>query len=128
MRIDSLSADEFMVALAGIADGVAVIKDSESGKAFMEDMKGYRGSLKDAAEDEREAQAGTFLIDLLLKHLPAFCRENGDAVYSILAACDGQTIKQYKKSFKPAKLIADVKALGQFVTDNLEDVQGFLAS
>lgn len=127
MRIESLSADEFMVALAGIADGVAVIKGSDSGKAFLADVKAYQGSLKGVEEGEREAKAEGFLVDSLLKHLPGFCRENGDAVYSILAACDGQTVEQYKKAFTSAKLVADIKALGAFVAGNLGDVQGFLA-
>lgn len=128
MKLENLSADEFMVALATIAESVAVIKDSKSGKTFMSDLGDYRGSLADVPEDERNGKAVDFLVTSLLKNLPAFCRENGDAVYSILGACDGQTLKEYKKAFTPKKLIDDVKALGTFVGENLEDVQGFLAS
>lgn len=127
MRIDELGADEFMCAVAGIAEGVAQVKDSESGRAFMDEFAQWRGSLKDVPEAERNAKAGEWVMGALLKHLPAFCRENGDAVYAVLGACDGQTAGEYKACFTPSKLIADVKALAAYVGGNLGEVQSFLA-
>lgn len=127
MKLENLSADEFMAALATITEAIAEVKDSDSGKAFMSDLSAYRGSLADVPEDERNKKATEFMVSSLLKNLPGFCRENGDAVYSILGACDGQTLEEYKESFTPKKLINDVKDLGTFVGENLEDVQGFLA-
>lgn len=127
MRIDELDADEFMQFAAVAAASVCSIAESDSGKAFGKAFSEFQGSLKDVPEEERDGKAGKWLVKTVLTSLPAFCKENGDAVYDLLAAADGQTTAEYKKGFKPVKLLADVKALVEWAVQNLESVTAFLA-
>lgn len=126
MRIDELKADEFMAAMAQAAEAVEAIMGSESGKALWARFGKYRGSLQDVPEDERRETAGREIVGMALAALPGFCKENGDAVYSLLAACDGQGLAEYKESFTPAKMLVDAKALADWALSHMEDVTAFL--
>lgn len=127
MRIDELKADEFMESVALAAEGIQAIMESESGKSLGSRIAAFRGSLADVEEGKREQAAGAAIIKAVMASLPALLRENGDAVYGILAACDGQTVDEYKSEFTPAKMMADVKALMAWVSENTETVTAFLA-
>ena len=127
MRIDELGADEFMCAVAAIAENAQAIMDSDSGKALAAGFGEFRGSLADVAEADRQQAAGVGILKTVTACLPALLRENGDAVYGILAACDGQTVEEYKAEFSPAKMMRDIKELVGFVSSNTEAVTAFLA-
>lgn len=127
MRIDELNADEFMEAVALAAEGIQTIMDSESGKELGKSLAGFRGSLADVAEGEREQAAGVSILKAIVANLPALLRENGDAVYGILAASDGTSLKAYKAEFTPAKMMGDIKSLVEWATGNIETVTAFLA-
>ena len=43
--------------------------------------------------------------------IPALLKGNVGDLYAVLAACDGQTVEEYKACFTPKKLMADVAAL-----------------
>jgi hypothetical protein len=128
MRIDELKADEFFEAVALAAEGIQAIMDSESGKELGERFAGFKGSLADVAEDEREQAAGIAILKAVVASLPALLRENGDAVYGILAACDGVSLDEYKESFTPAKMMDDIKSIVEWASANVETVSAFLAS
>ena len=127
MRIDELSADEFMAAVSDIAAAAAEIAASESGKALFNAFAGFQGALSGVPEEERETKATDFLVKTILGGIPALLKENGNAVYSLLAACDGQTAEEYKAAFTVPKLMADVKALCAWFAANAKEGAGFLA-
>ena len=107
MRIDELTADEFMPAMAGVVEALGNLVASEAGKAMLEELR--RG----AGGEEPDAWA----LSALSRRLPALMRENADDLYGLLAACDGQTLEEYKEAFTPRKLNDDVRALVGFVSD-----------
>lgn len=127
MRIDELGADGFLTAIASVVEAVDDIKGTESAQAVVSDVKGWSGSIAGLPEDERNGKAGEFIVETALKRLPGLLRENGDAVYKILGAVDGQTAEEYKASFTTAKMLSDVKALAAYVGENMKDVASFLA-
>lgn len=123
MRIDELNADEFLASAALVAEGVQDVLASESGRELAASLSTVYGT-----EGKSDEQKGAEVLQAVLGKLPALLRENGDAVYKILAALDGQTVDEYKAGFKASKLAADVKAAVKWVTANEEEAEAFLAS
>lgn len=125
MRLDELNADEFATAIAEAVEAVGRIKESKSGAEIYKDLQNFRGSI----EDNEDANGAVFdwVVDTTLKRLPSFVRENSDAVYGLLAACDGITLEEYKATFTPAKLMTDARNLAIWATANKDVVKSFFA-
>lgn len=123
MRIDELTADQFMRSVCEITEAINVIRNSKAGKQFAKDLELFR---KTTRKDENlNKKTGEWLLDELPKCIPSFCAECGDSVYSILAACDGITLEEYKESFTPRKLVQDVKQMCSWVSSNFEEASAF---
>lgn len=120
MRIDQLSADEFMLAVADLADAVVDLKDNDGIRELAASLMEFRGSLAEVPEEERKGKTAEFAVTAILKAVPKLCRESGDSVYRILAALDGISLEEYKEAFTPRKLVADVKGAVLFALDNPE--------
>lgn len=104
MRILELDADEFMTAMANVGEAVEGIMASGTADMLKADIKAFRAQGdKDKAED--------WAIDMMAKYVPVLLKNNVGDLYALLAACDGQTVEEYKACFTPVKLMADVKAL-----------------
>ena len=112
MRIKELGADEFACSMALIADAVAHVMNGGVGEQIVKEVAAGAGK---ASDEESAAEWG---IGIIKKYLPHVLKENVEDVYRVLAACDGQTLEQYKEAFKPAKFAADLNALvGAFKAD-----------
>lgn len=123
MRIDELNADEFLASVALAAEGVRDALASESGSALAAELAPIY-----AKEGKPDAEKGAEVLKAVLGNLPALLRENGDAVYKVLAGLDGKTLEEYKAGFKASRMVADVKAAVKWVTANREEAEAFLAS
>lgn len=123
MKLDNLNADQFMQSLADVTEAVGVLISSESGKAIIDDLNGFRGSIN--KDEDADGKVVEWLTKTITARLPQFVRENGDNVYKLLAACDGITLEEYKADFTPAKLFADVKGLMQWIGQNREQAAAF---
>lgn len=103
MRIDELSADEFMSAMASLGEAIEGLAKSDLAETFKDDVKAFRSG-------DRSNVDG-WAVDMLAKYIPALLKGNVGDLYAVLAACDGQTVEEYKACFTPKKLMADVAAL-----------------
>lgn len=104
MRIMELDADEFMSAMACVGEAVEGIMSSGTAEMVKADIKAFR------AEGDK-AKAEDWAIGMLARYVPVLLKHNVGDLYALLAACDGQTIEEYKACFTPVKFMADVKAL-----------------
>lgn len=104
MRIDELSADEFMSAMASLGEAIEGLAKSGLAETFKDDVMAFR-----AAGDKSKAEG--WAVDMVAKYVPALLKGNVGDLYAVLAACDGQTVEEYKACFTTKKLLADVAAL-----------------
>lgn len=107
MRINELGADEFMAAMAQLGDAVDGIINGECGKGILADFAAFQA----LPANERKGKATAWAVGLLAKYLPELMRSNVEDVYRVLAACDGQTLDEYKAAFSVKKLTGDIAAL-----------------
>ena len=103
MRIDELDADEFMSAMASLGEAIEGLAKSDLAETFKDDVKAFRAGDRSNAEG--------WAVDMLARYIPALLKGNVGDLYAVLAACDGQTVEEYKACFTPKKLMADVAAL-----------------
>lgn len=127
MKIDQLGADEFLEAVALIADGINGIRDSDSFQTLCKAVAACRASLADVPEEERKQKAASEMMGIIVCNLPALCRENGDSFYQIVASCCGMSLEEYKEGFTFTGMIADIKEIVTWASDNLDLVNAFLA-
>lgn len=127
MKIDQLGADEFLEAVALIADGINEIRNSDSFQGLCKAVGACRASLADVPEDERKQKATSEMMGIIVTSLPALCREHGDSFYQIIASCCGTSLEEYKESFTFSGMIADIKEIVTWASDNLDLVNSFLA-
>lgn len=105
MRINQLSADEFARSMAMVAEAVENVAKGGVGKELLAEVAAGAGRQGD---EKRAAEWG---LEIIEKYLPRVLRENVGDAYLVLAAVDGQTLEEYKASFTPPKMAADVRAL-----------------
>lgn len=105
MRINELSADEFAASMALIGEAVEHIANGELGKSLLGEMKAGAGK---ASSEEDAAEWG---MGIIARYLPKVLETSVADAYRVLAAVDGQSLKEYKDAFTPAKFAADVRAL-----------------
>lgn len=105
MRINQLGADEFARSMAMVAEAVENVAKGGVGKELLAEVAAGAGKQGD---EERAAEWG---LEIIEKYLPRVLRENVGDAYLVLAAVDGQTLEEYKASFTPPKMAADVRAL-----------------
>ena len=105
MRINQLSADEFERSMAMIAEALENVAEGGVGKELLAEVAAGAGRQGD---EKRAAEWG---LEIIEKYLPRVLRENVGDAYLVLAAVDGQTLEEYKASFTPPKMAADVRAL-----------------
>ncbi len=127
MKIDQLGADEFIEAVALIADGVNGIRDSESFRELGKAVEACRASLADIPEEDRGQKATAEMMGVIMGGLPALCRENSDAFYQIVAGCCGVSLEEYKESFTFTGMVSDIKEIVAWVSENLDLVNAFLS-
>lgn len=105
MRINQLSADQFERSMAMVAEAIENVAEGGVGKELLAEVAagaGRQGDEKGAAE---------WGLEIIEKYLPRVLKENVGDAYLVLAAVDGQTLEEYKASFTPPKMAADVRAL-----------------
>lgn len=105
MRINQLSADEFARSMAMVAEAVENVAKGGVGKELLAEVAAGAGKQGD---EKRAAEWG---LEIIEKYLPRVLKENVGDAYLVLAAVDGQTLEEYKASFTPPKMAADVRAL-----------------
>lgn len=105
MRINQLSADEFERSMAMIAEALENVAEGGVGKELLAEVAAGAGRQGD---EKRAAEWG---LEIIEKYLPRVLKENVGDAYLVLAAVDGQTLEEYKASFTPLKMAADVRAL-----------------
>lgn len=105
MRINQLSADEFERSMAMVAEAVENVAKGGVGKELLAEVAAGAGRQGD---EKRAAEWG---LEIIEKYLPRVLGENVGDAYLVLAAVDGQTLEEYKASFTPPKMAADVRAL-----------------
>lgn len=105
MRINQLGADEFARSMAMVAEAVENVAKGGVGKELLAEVAAGAGKQGD---EKRAAEWG---LEIIEKYLPRVLRENVGDAYLVLAAVDGQTLEEYKASFTPPKMAADVRAL-----------------
>lgn len=105
MRINQLSADEFARSMAMVAEAVENVAKGGVGKELLAEVAAGAGKQGD---EKRAAEWG---LEIIEKYLPRVLKENVGDAYLVLAAVDGQTLEEYKASFTPLKMAADVRAL-----------------
>ena len=111
MRLNKLNADEFAQSLALIGEAVENIVNGKLGTDVKTDISAHRAKCAGLDTDEVKAESESWAMDMLTRYIPRIMRENVEDAYKLLAACEGQTLEEYKKDFTPAKLMSDVKAL-----------------
>lgn len=107
MRINEIGADEFLSAMAELGEAIGNIINGEAGKGIKDDLQAFLA----IPAAERKAKSVAWAADLLTKYVPVLLKTNVEDVYRILAACDGQTLAEYKECFTVAKMMADMAAL-----------------
>lgn len=105
MRINQLSADQFERSMAMIAEALENVAEGGVGKELLAEVAAGAGRQGD---EKRAAEWG---LEIIEKYLPRVLKENVGDAYLVLAAVDGQTLEEYKASFTPLKMAADVRAL-----------------
>ena len=105
MRINQLGADEFARSMAMIGEAVENVAKDGIGKELLAEVAAGAGRQGD---EKRAAEWG---LEIIEKYLPRVLKENVGDAYLVLAAVDGQTLEEYKASFTPPKMAADVRAL-----------------
>lgn len=105
MRINQLSADEFERSMAMVAEAIENVAKAGVGKELLAEVAAGAGRQGD------EKRASEWGLEIIEKYLPRVLRENVKDAYLVLAAVDGQTLEEYKASFTPPKMAADVRAL-----------------
>lgn len=111
MRIDELTADEFGSSMALLGEALESLLAGPVGKAFKEDAQAF------GAKSADEKEAGRWAIDMIGKYVPKLLKSNVEDVFKLLAACDGQTLEEYKAEFTTAKLAADLNALKESIAE-----------
>ncbi len=105
MRINELSADEFTRSMAMLGEAVENVAKSGACKELLAEVAAGAGRQKD------EQGAAEWGLGIIERYLPRVLRESVEEAYLVLAAVDGQTLEEYKASFTPPKMAADVRAL-----------------
>lgn len=105
MRINELNADEFTRSMAMLGEAVENVAKGGVGKELLAEVAAGAGRQKD------EQGAEEWGLGIIERYLPRVLREGVEEAYLVLAAVDGQTLEEYKASFTPPKMAADVRAL-----------------
>ena len=115
MRINELTADEFTASAALLGEAVEGILNGELGTKLKSDVAERRSN-----SGEEKTDAVEWAVDVVSSYIPMLLKSNVGDVYKLLAACDGQTVDEYKACFTPAKLMQDVAALKDALKDGGE--------
>lgn len=102
MRIDDLTADEFTASMALLGEAIENISRSGIGAELVADIRNGAG------KQEGENAAIDWAMGIVSTYLPKLLKESVEDAYRILAACDGQTLSEYKAAFSPKKLATDL--------------------
>ena len=89
--------------MASLGEAIEGLAKSDLAETFKDDVKAFRSGDRSNVEG--------WAVDMLAKYIPALLKGNVGDLYAVLAACDGQTVEEYKACFTPKKLMADVAAL-----------------
>jgi hypothetical protein len=121
MRINDLNADEFMQSMALIGEALENIVNGKIGTDIKADISAYRAKAnsEDSAESKK-ADAEAWAVDMLARYIPRVMRESVEDVYKLLAACEGQTLEEYKADFSPKKMMCDIKELTEAFNEDGE--------
>ena len=105
MRIKELTADEFMCSMSLIGEAADHIMNGGVGEEIVKELAAGAG------KSENEEGAAEWGLGIIKRYLPKILEGNVEDAYRVLAACEGQTLDEYKAAFTPAKFAKDLTAL-----------------
>lgn len=106
MKFNELTAEQLMASMALIGEAAEHVMQGGIGEDLVKEVAAYRGKAKGDAAKATEWAAG-----IIGKYLPRIMKENVEDLYKVLAAVDGQSLKEYEACSDARKIVKDVAEL-----------------